>query len=220
MKLVCISDTHNRQSRKKKRPKIPEGDVLIFAGDMCKIGYKLKDRDDLHLEQMERFNTFLGKQPHKHKLVVAGNHDFYCERHTREQTQEVLSNATYLQDTSVYIEGLTFYGSPWQPTYFNWAFNLRRGQPLQAAWSQIPMCTDVLITHTPPYGILDENDLHESVGCVDLLNKVYAVKPKVHVFGHIHESHGLEKRGDITFVNASSCDEMYKCVNEAVVTEV
>jgi len=220
MRLVCIADTHNLQSNKKKRPKIPEGDVLIFAGDICKLGYSFKNRDDLHLEQIERFNTFLGKQPHEHKIVIAGNHDFWLEHHSILECQEVLSNATYLQDTSVTIGGKVFYGSPWQPVYYNWAFNIRRGQPLQAAWSLIPVNTDVLITHTPPYGVMDETEEHERVGCKELYERVDTLRPRVHVFGHVHEGYGVCEHGHTTFVNASSCNVRYKCVNPAIVVEV
>jgi len=104
----------------------------------------------------------------------------------------LLKNATcYLENSGVEIDGVKFWGSPWQPEFFNWAFNLPRGRRLAEIWALIPDDTEVLITHTPPYGILDRVDSGEHVGCEDLRRALQRVKPKVHVFGHIHEDRGV-----------------------------
>jgi predicted phosphohydrolase len=190
-------------------PKIPDGDVLIVAGDISSDGSK---------QGTQVFNTFLGRQPHKFKLVIAGNHDWFLYKH---DGYEILYNAIYLQDEEVVIEGVKFYGSPYQPEFLNWAFNLRRGLPLERKWKEIPADTDVLITHGPPHGILDlAPDDKEHVGCEDLLKRVYEVKPKVHVFGHIHDCHGREDRDEIIFVNASTCTEKYEPINPAIVVDI
>jgi len=90
----------------------------------------------------------------------------------------------------VIIEGVKFYGSPWQPRFFDWAFNLDRGEEIKKKWDLIPMDTDVLITHGPPYGILDLTHEGEKVGCEELMKAVLRVQPKIHIFGHIHEAYG------------------------------
>jgi len=214
MKLVCISDTHNKH---KYMPEIPDGDVLIFAGDMSMTGKK---------NDIKVFNDFLGTLPHKHKLVIAGNHDWYCYKkesstdgyyYNKENAQNLLTNCTYLQDDSVTINGIKFYGSPWQPEFCNWAFNVERGSKIKEKWDLIPIDTDVLITHGPPHNILDEVPRGELVGCEDLLDKVCAVRPKVHVFGHIHCAYGVKVFNETVFINASTCNEMYQPVNKPIV---
>lgn len=206
MKLVCISDTHNKH---KMMPEIPDGDVLIFAGDMSMIGQK---------NDIKVFNDFLGTLPHTHKIVIAGNHDwlFYNKKNARD----LLTNCTYLQDESTTIDNVKFYGSPWQPEFCNWAFNVERGAKIKKKWDLIPMDTDVLITHGPPLNILDEVYSGELVGCEQLLDKVCAVRPKVHVFGHIHCTHGVKIFNETIFINASTCNEVYQPVNEPIVWEI
>ena len=194
MRLVCIADTHGLHN---SMPKIPDGDVLVVAGDMTAHG-------DLY--GVREFDDFLGRLPHPHKIVVAGNHDWYFESHPG---QPEFMNAIYLQNNYITINGVKFYGSPYQPEFCDWAFNLRRGLPLAAQWAQIPDDTDVLITHGPPAGILDRTMDGQNVGCEDLLHRVREIKPKVHVFGHIHCAHGAVVKDEITFVNAAICTESY-----------
>ena len=115
MRFVALSDTHGWHDD----VVVPEGDVLLFGGDMCGRGT---------LEEVGRFARFLEKQPHSHKIVIAGNHDWPFDKHGRHAHHWV-KHGTYLQDTAITIEGLKFYGSPWQPEFCNWAFNLERGEP-------------------------------------------------------------------------------------------
>lgn len=191
MKLVVLSDTHGRH----RAIDIPDGDVLIHAGDFS-VWFGT-------LEELAEFNDFLAQLPHVHKIVVAGNHDFPFERENAE-ARAILTHARYLQDEALEIEGVKFYGSPWQPEFLNLAFNLPRGEPLRRKWDMIPSDTDVLITHGPPHGIGDRTFDGLHVGCEELLARVQEIKPRVHVFGHIHEGRGRIDIGETTFVNAAT----------------
>ncbi|MCL7421771.1 MAG: hypothetical protein M8364_12785 [Methylobacter sp.] len=137
-----------------------------------------------------------------------------------EQSKMLVKNAIYLEDSGIEIDGVKFWGSPWQPFFCNWAFNLPRGPKLAAVWAKIPEDIDVLITHTPPYGILDKIDDGESVGCEDLSEALKRVKPKIHVFGHIHESYGVLEQDGTIYVNASLNNGYYHLVNAPIVVDL
>lgn len=210
MKIVCVSDTHSLHWG---IPDIPSGDVLIHAGDSLGQGT---------LDNVEDLNNWLGTLPHRHKIVIAGNHD-WAFQDTPEQAREALTNAIYLEDSGVEIEGVRFWGSPWTPAFMYWAFMLDRGQPLHDAWALIPENTDILITHGPPMGFGDLADTELgccNVGCRDLLERLDELSLKAHVFGHIHEGYGLYQRGRTTLVNASTCTVRYEPYNPPVVLEV
>jgi Icc-related predicted phosphoesterase len=204
MKIAFFSDTHSMHHRLQ----VPDADVLVFAGDM--IGND---------EPPSYFDAWLSELPHAHKLVIAGNHDWCFEK---QDGRKLLKHAVYLQDSAVEIGGLKFYGSPWQPEFCDWAFNLPRGRELAKKWKMIPSDTDVLITHCAPHGVLDRTEQGDITGCEDLLKRVKKVKPKVHVFGHVHEGYGsiIHPDFETLFVNASVCDARYRPVNKAVVLEV
>lgn len=126
-------------------------------------------------------------------------------------------------DQHVEIDGVLFYGSPWQPRFFDWAFNLDRGEPLRKKWDLIPNGVQVLVTHGPPFSYLDSTKDGESVGCRDLLNALEngLESLRLHVFGHIHESHGYYRRTDgPLFVNAAICDLKYKPSNLPIVVDL
>ena len=190
MRIIAISDTHGLH----EALAIPEGDVLVHAGDVTSHGA---------VEELVAFNEFLGRLPHRYKLVIAGNHD-WCFEQQPELCARLLTNAIYLQDAAITIEGVKFYGSPWQPWFMDWAFNLPRGPELARRWARIPEDTDILITHGPPLGFGDRVGGEERVGCEDLLRRVREVRPKLHLFGHIHEDGGLWAEGATTFVNVTS----------------
>jgi len=202
MKIICFSDTHGQHRR---MPEIPECDVLIFAGDIMSGGHDMSE--------LISFNAWLGKKKAAHRIVIAGNHDFLFERYP-DQSRAMLSNATYLENSGVTIDGLNFWGSPYTPSFYNWAFMADRGEAIQKHWDLIPDNTDVLITHGPPFGILDTTWLHspEHLGCVNLLEAVVRVKPKLHVFGHIHGGHGKVESDAGIFCNASMLNEAYDMV--------
>ncbi|WAR47104.1 metallophosphoesterase family protein [Methylomonas rapida] len=188
--MVCLSDFHGR----KIRFSIPSGNVLVVAGDICNRG---------NLEEIERFDRFLADLPHEHKLVVAGNHDWPFAKLPVENASSLLRNGIYLQDSSVTIDGVKFWGSPWQRKYFDGAFDLNRQQDLVEKWNKIPKDTDVLITHTPPYGTLDKTRRGNHAGCRDLAKIVQTINLKAHIFGHIHEHAGKQRVSGCIFVNAS-----------------
>ncbi|HET6574366.1 MAG TPA: metallophosphatase domain-containing protein [Fimbriiglobus sp.] len=187
--LVCVSDTHGRH----REAVVPDGDVLIHAGDITGYG---------ELEVVEDFDRWLAELPHRHKVVIAGNHD-WCFQTQPDRARARLRHAVYLQDEAVTIAGLKFYGSPWQPWFLDWAFNLPRGPELAAKWALIPDDTDVLVTHGPPLGVLDATRRGHRPGCADLAARVRVVRPGLHVFGHIHEAAGVVRDGDTLFVNAA-----------------
>ena len=227
------------------------GDVLIHAGDLTYFGV---------LDEIEEALLFLNKLPHKHKLVVAGNHDFYFDqrfpdghlfRNWRIKRPKPVSDMltqyqhlTYLQDNDIVIDGIKFYGSPWQPWFQDWAFNFpadiegfgkyaqikHSTEAAKKKWAEIPEDTNVLITHGPPWGFLDqatdEND--NRVGCPELRNRITDGLPdlKSHIFGHIHEQYGLMRetlnynRDPVTFVNAAICNRNYEPINAPIVIDI
>lgn len=219
MRLVLISDTHGLHDHMTfSNNKLPEGDILIHAGDMCNSGQ--------YIEEVTGYAYWLQNHAknYKHILQIAGNHDFQFER-TGLLARSILSqvsNLTYLQDAEVVIDGIKFYGTPWQPRFFDWAFNIDRGsEHIKSVWEMIPDDTNVLISHGPPKGFLDlPHRSKEHVGCEDLLNRVNAIKPKLHVFGHIHEGYGKLQMDDIMFVNASTCTANYKPINAPIVFDL
>lgn len=213
MKIVCISDTHGKH----KRVSVPPGDVLVVAGDFTNIG---------NLEEVEVFNHWLSKLPHKYKICIAGNHDI-CFQKTPDEARKLLTNCIYLEDSWVMINGIRFYGAPWQPEFMRWAFNLpRSGKELKDKWAAIPDNTDVLITHCPPMTIFDcVNETNyqlgkPDLGCRHLLRRVLEVQPQLHVFGHIHDSYGSQKLGNTMFANVSLLDESYVLTNAPKTFEV
>ena len=205
MKIVFISDTHG-QHRKLKN--LPKADLIIHGGDVSKLG---KDHE------VEDFIHWFLRLDYAHKIFIAGNHDFYFEDYSRDFIQENLtSNCHYLCNSGVEIEGVKIWGSPVTPTFFNWAFNVDRGKAIEKYWNMIPIDTDILLTHGPVKGILDRTISDINAGCEDLLNTVKKVKPKFHLFGHIHEAYGKEKVKETTFVNGSLLNEKYELVNSPV----
>jgi Icc-related predicted phosphoesterase len=206
MKVVCLADTHTLH----ENIIVPEGDLLIHAGDFCGSGT---------IQELLRFNVWLGTLPHQHKIVIAGNHDWPFQRDP--SVRGFLTNAIYLQDSEVTVNGVRIYGSPWQPEFFNWAFNLKRGEELKRKWDQIPDGVDILVTHGPAYGVGDLLLSGEHVGCVDLLGAIERVKPRFHICGHIHSGYGSYALKDlgVTMINASNCDEEYRPINRPIVFE-
>ena len=206
MRLVIFSDTHCAH----EELNMPEGDLLIFAGDMCGYGHK---------KEAKRFIKWMSDLPHKYKVCICGNHDWPFYKYLGFAKDSFESTGIhYLQDSSVEIDGLKIYGSPWQPEFCNWAFNLPRGKQLAEKWAMIPDDTDILITHGPPATIRD--CCPTSVGCDDLLKRVYEIKPKLHVFGHIHTQWGISFRDGITFINASIVDDYNTKVNNSIEWEL
>ena len=217
-KITFISDTHTKHPR--VTADLPGGDVLIHAGDFMNSGYDPTDA-------LEFFGWFNELDKYDTKIFIAGNHDRYMQNEA-EQVKGLLTGykwIDYLQDDFIVLDpegvlerGIKFYGSPWQPEFYNWAFNLpRNGEEMKARWDAIPDDTDVLITHGPPYGHLDiPGGQSIRVGCEMLRHRVDEIKPKIHVFGHIHGSAGYYFNGHTHFINASVLNEQYMYQNDPV----
>jgi Icc-related predicted phosphoesterase len=187
---------------------LPEGDILLHSGDLTLSG---------NMAELKSAAAWLRKQTtrFKHVVVIAGNHDFALEHFMKEGAEglakELFYPSIYLRDTGVTLDGVTCYGSPWQPRFCNWAFNADRGADIKTYWNAIPKNLDVLLTHGPPYHVLDWVG-KARVGCDDLRNALDRVQPKVHVFGHIHAAHGKAQ----TFAVGGATTQ---CYNAAVVGE-
>lgn len=208
MRLVLMSDTHGRHDK----VVVPPGDVLIHCGDFSYRG----DEYDLM-----SFVGWLSKLPHKVKLCVAGNHDSQLEANPK--LSDAFSGvAEYLYNSGTTYQGLNFWGSPFQPAFNNWSFNLpRNGEELKNNWDEMPDNCDVLLTHGPSYGVLDRVGI-ELCGCELLLERVKVVKPLIHCCGHIHEGRGFNDHSveGVAFVNATLLDGSYKMAYNPVVLDV
>jgi Icc-related predicted phosphoesterase len=203
--ITFISDTHTKH--KHVTGELPGGDILIHCGDISNRGY---------LNEIKNFlEWFDGIKGYEHKIFIAGNHDFGFQDNPNlcAKLLQDYPTVTYLEDTSVIIDGIKIYGSPWQPRFYNWAFNVDRGWDIAQKWEKIPQDTDILITHGPLFGILDSTYTGQRVGCEDLYNRVMEVKPKVHCYGHIHFDYGMKEVDGMTFINACCLGEDYMYQN-------
>jgi Icc-related predicted phosphoesterase len=205
---------------------IPEGEILVHAGDALSRGTD---------KEFRKFINHFKKLPHPYKIYVPGNHDIFTEKNEPYVKSECAANGIiYLNNSGINILGLDFWGSGITPRFHNWAWNRDSGicgtsyrpsnpeyNPIEPYWDIIPENTDILVTHGPPHGILDVSIYSgEHCGCKRLLNKVNELKPKYHIFGHIHHWYGTQKIENTTFVNASICTEQYKPINKPIVLEI
>ncbi len=189
---------------------VPDGDVLIHAGDFGLRG---------SLQEVRDFNRWLQKLPHTHKLVIAGNHDGALQTDAPLARLE-LDACTYLQDSAHSIDGVTFWGTPWTPTFYDWWF--MGDEPFLARkFTGIAPDVDVLISHGPPHGILDVTDEQVHAGSVSLRDWLDGrPRPRVMIFGHIHEGYGILERDGRVYVNAAICNERYQPINKPVVLDL
>lgn len=203
MRIVFISDTHLKHNELQLSP----GDLLIHAGDFSRKGL---------LHEAQAFLDWFSGQPFQYKIFIAGNHDFIAEREPALFESMIPENVIYLNDSGVTVGDIRIWGSPIQPWFYDWAFNRQRGADIRRHWDLIPADTELLITHGPPYGILDEVVRDpRPVGCRDLLHKVSELQHlKAHVFGHIHEGYGQREVGGTLFLNASVLDVGYEMKNK------
>jgi Icc-related predicted phosphoesterase len=220
MRITFISDTHTKE----RNLRLPGGDVLIHAGDIMNSGWNYHDIHD--------FLKWFQKQNYDELIFIAGNHDrkFETDPLDVKSILEQYPLVTYLEDDWVIVgdgdphdpnvKTAKIYGSPWQPEFYNWAFNLpRNGWELEQKWKDIPEDTDILVTHGPPQGHLDASGPpwnQPNLGCELLRVRVDDLKPKIHVFGHIHGSAGHKEYGGTHFINASILNEDYVQVNDGV----
>jgi Icc-related predicted phosphoesterase len=188
MRIVLIADTHEHR----RELVVPDGDVLIHAGDIT----AMSKRPWMY----RHFDIWLGELPHRHKIIIPGNNDYLLEE---PKERGVITNATLLIDSGVEIEGIKIWGSPVTPLYGG-AFGKSRPEDRQRHWALIPEGLDILITHTPPFAILDHGgNAERREGCPHLLEAVSRAFPRLHVFGHIHAGYGTLRTSDTIFVNAS-----------------
>jgi Calcineurin-like phosphoesterase len=181
VRVVCISDTHGYF------PDVPEGDLLVHAGDLSQGGAR---------QEIQRTLDWLKDLPHAKKVVIAGNHDLLLDPErggpAHEGTSLSWHDLIYLQDSSISLRFaggrvLNLYGSPWTRKHGNWAFEFPRGVD---EWTHtFPDETDVLITHMPPFSHLDMDGLGDEF----LLREVRRIRPKLHIFGHFHGGYGKDK---------------------------
>lgn len=237
MRLIFISDTHSlhtlMQYDVEKFVHPNKTNILIHSGDCSNRGRQNEVQEFVYwFQNIKGFDD---------KIFIAGNHDFAFEHrnlphhkgdfdwYDNLMNEENLSQSdvTYLEDNQYVLElpeftrPIKFYGSPWQPEFYNWAFNLpRQSDELLNKWSKIPIDTDVLITHGPPWGILDVAPGNKRVGCELLEQRVKEIKPLIHCFGHIHDSYGARYLNDTLFINAAICTERYIPSNKPITVDI
>ena len=208
MRIVFISDTHNQHDEITSKNESFRGDILIHAGDCTLSGKQY---------EVEKFLDWFSETNFTYKIFIAGNHDFWFLKNYDIDQKYKDKGVFYLFDSMIEIENIKIYGSPWQPEFYNWAFNLPRGQKIREKWNLIPeKDVDILITHGPAYGFLDLTMRGEHVGCEDLFDKICDIQPRIHVFGHIHWSYGHVCFNEIEFINASVLTEEYKYQNKPI----
>lgn len=201
--MVAVSDIHCRDVV------TPDADLLIVAGDHTYNGT---------FEELQWFSSWLLKQPQKHKVWIAGNHDKNLELYPSLGPQIAKeTNSIYLNDSICKINGIVIWGSPFIPKIGNWAFMYSRPTD---RWKNIPEKCDIVVTHGPCYKILDQVLGGESVGCVDLAERIKVLKPAVHIAGHIHEAYGVLQQDGTTYINAAICDEDYLPTHKPVEFEI
>lgn len=197
MEILHLSDTHNKH---RQLGNMPAADIIIHSGDVSFAG-TTKEVDD--------FIDWFGSLSYQYKIFIAGNHDYALEGKAAERIQQYLpENCFYLCDNGVKINGIQFWGIPFFFSPEDTRLDLRSTE-------LIPDNTDILISHRPPYGILDESN-NRKYGCNGLLEAVSRISPTYHLFGHIHDAYGIEKQNHTTFVNAAVVDPTYKLVNNPI----
>lgn len=221
MKIWCISDTHCDHSKLI----IPDNvDIVIHAGDAG------NNKDLSNNEaQLRNFLIWYDQLPIKHKIYVPGNHDTSIEKNMFNFN--LYQNIIFLDHKAVEIENTKFFGSPYTPSFgIGWAYNIPRNK-IDLKWKDIPENTDILITHGPPKGILDYTlsyeNYYEQCGCKSLLNRVREVKPKYHIFGHVHDEQDVFNCGttktnslDTIFINACVKNLKYKLINNGIIIDI
>jgi Icc-related predicted phosphoesterase len=210
MDITFISNTHGLHGRLKLNP----GTVLIHTGDVTEYGSK---------DEFADFIFWFSKQPFSYKVFIAGNHDLFLEECSPAKKKKMIpSDIIYLQNSGIEIKGLKVWGSPVTPYILGMAFNARQGTEIRKVWNKIPAGTDILITHGPPKGVLDNG-----VGDEELLLQVFKIQPAVHCFGHAHGQNGMETVNGTTFINASivnSLDSLqsaeYKVIGKPIIYKI
>ncbi|GFS17882.1 metallophosphoesterase domain-containing protein 1 [Elysia marginata] len=234
IRFVCLSDTHSKVENKDFISRVPDGDVLLHAGDFTMYS---------QVDEYVAFNHFLEKLPHKIKLAIPGNHELDLDprglgknhrkirshlglppvvhqnvKESIQDTKSLVSEARILIDEMVDVCGIKIYGLPWLPQYGLYGFGLSRGIPLLKRYSRCPANIDILLSHGPALGFGDFIIRRKHVGCVELLNSITKrIKPKYVISGHIHEDYGIRTDGVRMYINCASCNGNYRPVHDPVV---
>ncbi|MDE6702057.1 MAG: metallophosphatase domain-containing protein [Muribaculaceae bacterium] len=197
MRILHLSDTHGCHHQLRN---LPEADVAVHSGDFTMNGSQ---------EEAIDFKNWFCDLPYDHKIFICGNHD---ECIYGANVEGLDSNVHYLCNSGVEIDGVTLYGVP-----------MLMGDCISEKQSfnylQIPSNTNVLVTHTPPFGILDFDD-GINYGSEELLNIVSTINPRLHLFGHIHRQHGILKRAQTTFSNGAILSANYSHSNTPNVLDI
>ncbi len=222
-KIVILSDTHGMH--RQLTHILPDADIIVHAGDFANRG---------SMEECMKALGWFNALPYKYRICIAGNHDLFMDvdhldfPSTPSAIDAILPKAEgffYLNDSGCEVEGIKFWGSPVQPEFFNWGFNRMRGPQIQEHWDKIPEGTDVLITHGPAYGFVDECPDFTNpkatvrVGCANLAKTIAKIKPKLHICGHVHWSYGHAYTKDTLYVNGSICTERYAPTNKPIMVD-
>lgn len=205
IRLVLMSDTHGHH----RQVEVADGDLLIHAGDFTFFnGSTFAIRD---------FSDWLGQLPHRSKVLIPGNHD---SGFVDPAFRELITEATLLINEGTVMQGLRIWGSPCTPN--DWGvFGPGTAQEREGLFSRIPEDTDILVTHGPPRGILDQSALGgKHQGCDQLLTAVRRVRPRVHVFGHVHQHYGMVRSAGTLFVNAALAASDYSIAKCPIVLEI
>lgn len=202
MKILHLSDTHGAHRRLKN---LPAADIVVHSGDFCMIG---EEREALD------FLNWFCDLPYRHKIFICGNHDDCLYEANIEGLD---SNVSYLCNSGIEIDGVKFYGVP--------MFTEDCISPRQARnYARIPDDTDVLITHSPAYGVLDLDDSEKyefiHYGSTELLERVIKIHPQAHLFGHVHRQHGLIEQKGIVFSNGAIMNDDYSKLNTPNIIEI
>ena len=201
MQILHLSDTHNQH---RQLGKLPAADVIIHSGDITFAGTG---------EEVLDFIEWFGSLSYQYKIFIAGNHDYALEGQAPERIQRFLpENCFYLYNSGITINEIRFWGIP----FF---FSPDEPNSNTKTIDLVPNDADVIITHRPPFGILDQSS-NTRFGCSDLLQAVTRIRPAYHLFGHIHDAYGIEKHKQTTFLNAAVVDTNYRLVNDPILFEL
>lgn len=202
MKIVFLSDTHGKHNEVRS---LAQADILIHGGDVSWAGTS---------KEVVEFIEWFGALDYRYKVFIGGNHDSCLDGKEKEIIQSFLpDNCFYLCNSGVEIEGVKIWGIPF---FFSNDIEGNYGQLVE----QVPVDTDILITHCPPLGVLDKSTWGANMGNEELCKRVKVIKPQYHLFGHIHEGHGICENDNIVFINGSVLDENYDLLNTPIVFDV
>jgi len=211
MIIDCISDLHGYY------PKLEGGDLLIVAGDMNR-----REEWNAYLD----LQRWLNEQDYKEIIFIAGNHDTLIQ--DSDVIDDLLYEHIYLKDSCTEFQGLKIWGTPWTSRFEGinphcCAFTGEDDSEISPKFDLIPTDVDILITHSPPFTVRDETVDGRQVGSPSLTAHILSrLRPKLHVFGHIHEAYGIDtyQWTPTKFVNASHVNERYEPVNKPVRIEL